>query len=758
MKKFLTLAAAAGLAVSASAELQTLKLVGKQISTADGEAIQLKGFSTFSIHFGHGTACLEPYHFEAMKNFGANVVRLAVYVDDPNDGGAYLSNPSKYDGLVKSYIQTAIDNDMYVVVDWHILDTGQNSRQPAGDPNTYTADAQKFFKTISSFVASNPALKGRVLYELCNEPSLGVNFSRIKEYAEPTMDVILANDPDALCIIGTEAWCQKILDAAKNPCAAKYKDHALYSFHYYACDHYGLLGDLKNATAMVPCIVSEWSTVNFTGNGDHCGDKADQLMAMCGTSDDNGRLKVAGQNNGKQLISWFFWNWGQKNEGSTVFAGSCSDPANSNKRPAGEYILKILGGGSVKPLPEPEGYPNCNIIPSTATKFFDWQAYDYGGEGIAYHDGNGAAYVKDAKGYYMDYATGKDEADAMSEGRNYTKGDPSTSTAKLGMNPNFGYGNGILPTSVKGNDGICVAFDWSTETCAEQGFKSLNAGLGYCLDLSFFSDDKLSIDGADPVSVDHGRAYGGVDVSKCSGMLQGAGTVDVEPDQYKYGNICQIEPGEWITYTVDVKKAGYYKVHYLASGQNVDASIGFSLNDAEIGGNIVRDFDAKDDVMAIGSLYTAPGEGLAATDYNHWRIQQLYDMENLNENVGVVFRKAGKQSITITFNEENGNTGPLYFELVDEDVTPEIKAQEALAYSESSIAVYPNPTSGEFTVALGTSEAAEVSVINMAGQVVYSTSVEGVENVTIAKKLAAGVYNVVVSSEFGVKSTKLQVK
>lgn len=756
MKKFLTLAAAAGLAVSANAELQTLKLVGKQLSTADGKAIQLKGFSTFSIHFNDGTACLKNSHFKAMKEFGANVVRFAVYVDDPNDGGAYISNPGKFDELVKGYVQTAIDNGMYAVIDWHILKTEQNGGD-AGDPNTYSSQAQSFFTTMSKFVASNPALKGRVMYELCNEPSMGVNFDQIKKYAQPVMDKILANDADALCIIGTEGWCQKILDASKNPVDQKYRDHALYSFHYYACSHEYLIGDFQQATSNVPCIVSEWSTVNFTGDGSHCGSASDKLMAVCGTSDENGREKKAGQNNGKQLISWFFWNWGKKNEGSTVFAGSCDNPATATKSVPGEYILKVLGGGEIKPIPEAEGYPDPNVIPSTATGFFDWMAYDYGGEGIAYHDGNGAAYDKNTKtGYYVAYTSGNDEADALSEGRNFETG----KTSKLGMNKNFTYGNGILPTAAASADQVCIGdMDWDSGVCGKMGYKSLNAGLGYSKDLNFFPNDKLSVAGADPVTVDNGRAYSGVDVSKCSGKLtSGDQSIDVEPEPYKYGNICSVEPGEWIRFTVDVKKAGYYKVHYLASGQNAMASLGFSLNDKDFGGNIVRDLDDKENIDALSALWTEKGAGLASDDYTYWRLQQLNDAENMNDEVGIVFRKAGEQSITITFNEENGNTGPLYFELVSEDVTPEIKAQEARVYAEDVIAVYPNPTSGEFTVALGTTEAAQVSVVNMAGQVVFSTSVEGVENVTISEKLAAGVYNVVVASEFGVKSTKLQVK
>src|SRR5574344_796689 len=56
-----------------------LKLVGNQLSSESGEAIQLKGWSTFSINYDEVKPCLTKAGFTAMKSWGANVVRLAVY-------------------------------------------------------------------------------------------------------------------------------------------------------------------------------------------------------------------------------------------------------------------------------------------------------------------------------------------------------------------------------------------------------------------------------------------------------------------------------------------------------------------------------------------------------------------------------------------------------------------------------------------------------------------------------------------------------
>ncbi len=71
----------------------------------------------------------------------------------------------------------------------------------------------------------------------------------------------------------------------------------------------------------------------------------------------------------------------------------------------------------------------------------------------------------------------------------------------------------------------------------------------------------------------------GVDVSytKASHDKFTDGTVR-EADQYYVG---WTEAGEWLNYTVDVKAAGAYQVHLLASSNNPEAMIGLSINGVE---------------------------------------------------------------------------------------------------------------------------------------------------------------------------------
>ena len=121
------------------------------------------------------------------------------------------------------------------------------------------------------------------------------------------------------------------------------------------------------------------------------------------------------------------------------------------------------------------------------------------------------------------------------------------------------------------------------------------------------------------------------------------------------------------------------------------------------------------------------------------------------------FGKAGEQQITITFSGDAGGVGPLTFTWYGElDPNDPITGVSNIDANEVEFSIFPNPTSGEFTVALADDAEATVEVVNVAGQVVASQKVEG--SATIKKALAAGVYTVVVKSNGAVSAKKLVVK
>jgi hypothetical protein len=83
--------------------------------------------------------------------------------------GGYLTNPSAEQAKVEAVVQAAIDQGIYVIIDWH----DHNAHQ-------HTDKAVEFFSAISKKYAGVP----NVLYEIYNEP-LQVSWTGdIKPYHE----------------------------------------------------------------------------------------------------------------------------------------------------------------------------------------------------------------------------------------------------------------------------------------------------------------------------------------------------------------------------------------------------------------------------------------------------------------------------------------------------------------------------------------------------------------------------------------------
>lgn len=357
-----------------------LKLVGNQLSSESGQPVQLKGWSSFSTHYGEVAGCLSNDQFAKMKLWGANMVRIAMYLDDH---GGYMSNKTEETQKMKNYIDWAEKNGIYILVDWHVLETegGQS-----GNPKTYQEDAKTFFSNISSYVKE----KGykHVLYEICNEPDNRVGWDGIKQYAETVLPSIAGSDPNAVVVVGTPSWDQEILSPVRNGRVNHSSLQIMYAFHYYACSHSNLLGNFSSATASIPVFASEWSGVTFSGDGNLCESEADRFLGYCT------------KNEGSQLVSWCFWNWGFKTEGSSTFSGSCGE-ANSLTT-IGNYIIDRLGGCETCDVPVSAVYERQNI-PSSRDIPFQFSKYDNGGEGVAYHDANSEALEKDEDGEILGY-------------------------------------------------------------------------------------------------------------------------------------------------------------------------------------------------------------------------------------------------------------------------------------------------------------------------------------------------------------------
>lgn len=230
-----------------------LSVKNGQLVDKSGKGYQLRGMST------HGLTWFPEFvnesAFKTLRDdWNTNVVRLAMYVDEWGNGQCYMGNKSGSLELLEKGVDICIKLDMYVIIDWHVLNPG--------DPSKYTNEAKSFFETVSKRYAKYP----NVIYEICNEPNGGASWSgNIKPYAEKIIPVIRKNAPNSVIIVGTPTWSQEIDKPLSDP--LNYKN-VMYAFHFYAATHAGLRSNVENCVAQgLSVFVSEFGTCDASGGG-----------------------------------------------------------------------------------------------------------------------------------------------------------------------------------------------------------------------------------------------------------------------------------------------------------------------------------------------------------------------------------------------------------------------------------------------------------------------------------------------------------
>lgn len=130
----------------------------------------------------------------------------------------YFYSPEYAMGMMETMIDAAIENDIYVVVDFH---------EHWAAKDDIKAKAKTFFADISKLYGSYP----NIIYEIFNEPRDNTSNSEVTAYANEIIPIIRANDPDNVIVIGS-TWFSQQPDGV-NPSGT----NLAYTLHYYANQH-----------------------------------------------------------------------------------------------------------------------------------------------------------------------------------------------------------------------------------------------------------------------------------------------------------------------------------------------------------------------------------------------------------------------------------------------------------------------------------------------------------------------------------------
>jgi len=291
-----------------------LQVAGTTLCNEQGVPIVLRGMSSHGVHWYPQFTSKESIANTAA--YGTNLFRVAMYTG----GGGYISQPETVLKQALQAVDAAIANDMYVIIDWHILSDG--------NPMTYATQAKEFFNQVSCRYRNQPA----VLYEICNEPNGNVSWEHdIKPYAEEMVSVIRSNSPNAVILIGSGTWSQDIHRAAANPVQGK---NLMYTCHFYAGTHGQWLRDRIDSalSAGLPIFISEWGTSAADGSGGVFLDASAQWLDF---------LDARG-------ISWANWSLCDKGETSAALRPGTSPYKSWTEHDlsdSGRFVFSRFRGG-----------------------------------------------------------------------------------------------------------------------------------------------------------------------------------------------------------------------------------------------------------------------------------------------------------------------------------------------------------------------------------------------------------------------------
>lgn len=355
------------------------------------------------------------------------------------------------------------------------------------------------------------------------------------------MPAIQQNDPNAIVIVGTPQWDEALVHAVEEPFTG-YTLNIMYTFHSYVGNQEQYFGTLQTAAKFIPIFVTEWGTTDDGRVGNFSPENADIFLDICN-----------GNNRGDVKISWCNWSW--SDQGGLSASLSNGQPTTQS----GQYIVNQLRKGDQTSSEQASVPYETQTISATEESFILMENYDNGGEGVAYHDYDGAHWQKDAY-------------------------------ANKHCNAGIGGADAKMPSNFHNND---------------------------CVDVNYTDNSK----------------------TMCS--------------------LNYILAGEWVKFTIDVKKAGYYYLSAYTNSHNSYNRISFMIDNK----NIIRDLNDREQ-NNVNVVYLEPfGTPSDDAGYDTWGYSSFrsdFDGKSkANADYGLYFEKTGVQTLLMTFITDCAGIGSL---------------------------------------------------------------------------------------------------
>lgn len=285
-----------------------LSVKGTSLVDATGNTVVLRGMS-----FGWHNLWPRFYNagavHELVTNWNCTVIRASMGIELNEKG--YLKSPDESVKLMKNVIDACIKEGVYVIIDWH-------------DHNIHLDQAKTFFQLMSKEYSNYP----NIIYELYNEPDYET-WPQVKAYSEEVIQVIRANDPDNIILVGSPRWDQDIHLPAADPIQGY--NNLMYTVHFYAATHKQWLRDRTDEAIQkgLPVFISESAGMEASGDGP--------------LNDEEWQRWIDWME--KRKLSWITWSVSDKDETCSVLQKSAASTGNWKEediKESGKKIKAIL--------------------------------------------------------------------------------------------------------------------------------------------------------------------------------------------------------------------------------------------------------------------------------------------------------------------------------------------------------------------------------------------------------------------------------
>ncbi|ORX78046.1 hypothetical protein BCR32DRAFT_247468 [Anaeromyces robustus] len=292
---------------------------GTSLVNSKEETVILKGLSTHGLTWYPAYVNKDLFTFLS-EEWDMNLIRLAMYSE------SYIKNKKENLEILYRGIDAAIESNMYVLIDWHILNDY--------DPMMNVEEAKEFFNMISEKYANVPNL----IYEICNEPNQGAKWENIYKYSNIIVPIIRNHNPNAVIIIGTPNYDQDLESAIAKPVSFK---NVMYTFHFYSAEHHDdLMVRFENAIKSgLPVFISECGITMGDGNGNRDYEYAVKWFDLLN----------------KYQTSYAIWNLSNKKENSSIIKASSRESKKLLEKDltgTGKWVRSLLKGVSPSDIPQ----------------------------------------------------------------------------------------------------------------------------------------------------------------------------------------------------------------------------------------------------------------------------------------------------------------------------------------------------------------------------------------------------------------------